>query len=386
MLGKANPCCSRRAPGQRPARHPAPSLAGVAVEGLPTLAYTRLPRQRAAHVSLSSSSRSDGLLSSDQGRAVVQALPREAIDAVVSSALDEDGIPPAWSLKESGANSSSPAAGPSVAATVRRRVDLCSDSAIPEQTLARGRLVAKAPGVLSGLPVFARTIEHCDPNSRIEFLARDGDRVVPGQELLTVLGRARGLLYAERTGLNFVQRLSGIATLTARYVELCAGRARVLDTRKTTPNLRALEKYAVRCGGGFNHRFGLYDEAMVKNNHADLAGAALIDVLRRLRADLGGSVRITSEARDLAEAFAAVDGDADVVLLDNFPLTELARAVPMLRERARGRSRALEIEASGGINERSVASVAETGVDRISIGALTHSAPALDLSFYLRPA
>ena len=177
----------------------------------------------------------------------------------------------------------------------------------------------------------------------------------------------------------------GIATLTARYVELCAGRACVLDTRKTTPNLRALEKYAVRCGGGFNHRFGLYDEAMVKNNHADLAGSALIDVLRHLRAKLGESVRITSEARDLAEAFAAVDGDADVALLDNFPPAELARAVPLLRERARGRARTLEIEASGGINESSVAAVAATGVDRISIGALTHSAPALDLSFYLRP-
>ncbi len=315
---------------------------------------------------------------------MVQALTREAIDAVVISALDEDGIPPDRSLTENGADPLPKAARLSGAAAARRRVDLCSDSAIPEQALARGRLVAKAPGVLCGLPVFARTIEHCDPNSRIELSAHDGDRVVPGQELLTVLGRARGLLYAERTGLNFVQRLSGIATVTARYVELCAGRARVLDTRKTTPNLRALEKYAVRCGGGFNHRFGLYDEAMVKNNHADLAGLALLDVLRRLRAELGESVRITSEARDLGEAFAAVDGDADVVLLDNFPLAELRSAVPVLRERARGRPRAFEIEASGGINERSVGSVAETGVDRISIGALTHSAPALDLSFYLR--
>ena len=302
-------------------------------------------------------------------------LPREAIDAVLLRAMDEDGLPPAW---ESAARRRSwGAAG--------QRIDLTSDFAIPDSTQAQARLVAKAGGVVCGLPVFARALEACEPQAQIELLARDGDRVTPGQVVLSVRGRARGLLFAERTGLNFVQRLSGVASLTARYVALCAGRARVLDTRKTTPNLRMLEKYAVRCGGGVNHRFGLYDEAMVKNNHADLAGVALSDLLRKLRADLGPNVRITSEARDEDEALAGVAGDADVVLLDNMAPTELAAIVPKLRARARGRARPLELEASGGITELNVAAVAATGVDRISIGALTHSAPALDFSFYLQP-
>jgi nicotinate-nucleotide pyrophosphorylase (carboxylating) len=304
-------------------------------------------------------------------------------------ALDEDGMAPAWTLARAASSHATPASRPGAAVGAghaRRRVDLASDVAIAVTKRARGRLVAKAQGVLAGLPVFARALQACDPGVRLEYLARDGDRVGPGQDVLAAEGGARALLYAERTGLNFVQRLSGVATLTARYVDLCAGRARVLDTRKTTPNLRVLEKYAVRCGGGVNHRFGLYDEAMVKNNHADLAGAALIDVLAKLRTELGPDVRITSEARDFGEACAGVDGDADVVLLDNFPAAELARCVPALRDRARGRARLLELEASGGIHLGNVAEVAATGVDRISVGALTHSAPALDFSFYLRPA
>jgi nicotinate-nucleotide pyrophosphorylase (carboxylating) len=341
-------------------------------------------------VSHPTSSRSDGVTHPEPRSGTAPALSREAIDAVLVPALDEDGLAPrdrgvgaGGSSAPRGADGGSTGAG--TAGPLPRRVDLASDCAIPEAALAQGRLVAKAEGVLCGLSVFARALEVCDPGVHVERLASDGERVTPGQEVLRAKGRARALLFAERTGLNFVQRLSGVATLTARYVER-AGAARVLDTRKTTPNLRALEKYAVRCGGGVNHRFGLYDEAMVKNNHADLAGAALIDVLRKLRAELGGGVRITSEARDFAEACAGVDGDADVVLLDNFPVTELARSVPALRDRARGRARALELEASGGIHLGNVAEVAATGVDRISVGALTHSAPALDFSFYLRPA
>ena len=343
------------------------------------LAYTRTPRRRAALVSLPPSSRSDGVHSPDQG--LVQAPPREAIDAVLLAALDEDGIPAA--RREALARD---ARGAGPAGSEQRRIDLTSDTVIPDQALARARLVAKAPGVLCGGAIFARALEVCDPKAKVELLVRDGQRVAPGQEVLRALGRARAMLFAERTGLNFVQRLSGIATLTARFVELCAGRARVLDTRKTTPNLRMLEKYAVRCGGGENHRLGLFDEAMVKNNHADLAGMALIEVLRRLRAELGPRIRITSEARDLGEAQAGVDGDADVVMLDNFAAGDLPRTVTALRERARGRPRPLELEASGGISEQNVALVAASGVDRISIGALTHSAPALDFSFYLRPA
>jgi nicotinate-nucleotide pyrophosphorylase (carboxylating) len=245
--------------------------------------------------------------------------------------------------------------------------------------------VSKQRGTLAGLGVAARVIQLCDPRAELELIAHDGESIVPGQELLRARANARALLLAERTALNFVQRMSGVATLTARYVELAGGAARVLDTRKTTPNLRLLDKYAVRCGGGENHRFGLYDEAMVKNNHLDLAGASLEDVLRRLRAVRGPTARITAEARDEREALAAVAGDADVVLLDNFTTESLAAICPRLRTAARGRARPLELEASGGIDERNIAAVARTGVDRVSIGALTHSAPALDLSLYLEP-
>jgi nicotinate-nucleotide pyrophosphorylase (carboxylating) len=256
---------------------------------------------------------------------------------------------------------------------------------VPAEAAARGRLVAKAEGRLAGVEVFARVFELCDPGARVELLARDGDRIEPGQELARVEGPARALLLAERTALNLVQRMSGTATLTARYVDRAAGRARILDTRKTTPGLRALEKYAVRCGGGENHRFGLYDEVMVKDNHADLAGRPLAELVREIRARVGPNVRITSEARDEAEALAGVEGDADVVMLDNMSPARMADLCPRLREAAAGRPRPLEIEASGGITEETVASVAASGVDRISVGALTHSAPALDLSLYLEP-
>jgi nicotinate-nucleotide pyrophosphorylase (carboxylating) len=161
---------------------------------------------------------------------------------------------------------------------------------------------------------------------------------------------------------------------------------RILDTRKTTPGLRLLEKYAVRCGGGENHRFGLYDEVMVKENHIELAGRSIEAVLEDLRRAVGTGVRITSEARDEREAIAAVDGGADVVLLDNMSPKELTRLCPILRARAAERGRPIELEASGGVDERTIGEIAKSGVDRISIGALTHSAPALDLSLELEPA
>jgi nicotinate-nucleotide pyrophosphorylase (carboxylating) len=233
--------------------------------------------------------------------------------------------------------------------------------------------------------VFARVVELCDPQARIELLAKDGDAIAPGAVLARFEGRARALLLAERTALNLIQRMSGTASATARYVERCAGRARVLDTRKTTPNLRTLEKYAVRCGGGENHRFGLYDEAMVKNNHLDLAGRGLEAVVADLRRVLGDGVRITAEARDEAEALAGIAGGADVVLLDNFSVEALRAACPKLRAAASTRGRAVELEASGGITLETIGDFAASGVDRISVGALTHSAPALDLSLYLEP-
>ena len=263
--------------------------------------------------------------------------------------------------------------------------DRTSQVAVPPGARARGRLVAKQAGCLAGIDVFARVFELLDPEVRIERLARDGDAVRPGSELLRLEGLARALLFGERTALNLLQRMSGIATLTARYVELAAGRARILDTRKTTPGLRAFEKYAVRCGGGENHRFGLFDEVMLKNNHVDLAQGSLSDLLAKLRADVGDGFRITAEARDEHEAQEGVAGGADVVMLDNLDPERLRALVPVLRAAASGRGRPLELEASGGIDESNLAAYAATGVDRISIGALTHSAPALDLSLYLEP-
>ena len=250
-------------------------------------------------------------------------------------------------------------------------------------------LLTKGEGVAAGLAVFARTFELVDPSARVEILGRDGAHIRRGDVLVRVEGSARALLTAERTALNFVQRMSGIATLTARYVALAreAGMdpVRILDTRKTTPNLRVLEKYAVRCGGGENHRFGLFDEAMVKENHIELAGRPIVEVLSDLRRAAATGVRITSEARDEAEALAGVDGGADVVLLDNLSPAEMARLAPILRARAAARGRSVELEASGGIDERTIGAVARSGVDRISVGALTHSAPALDLSLDLHP-
>ncbi|MBK7642910.1 MAG: carboxylating nicotinate-nucleotide diphosphorylase [Planctomycetes bacterium] len=265
--------------------------------------------------------------------------------------------------------------------------DLSSFHAVPERARARAHLVARSSGVLCGLALFARVFELCDPRAKVELLAEDGARIAPGQELARVEGSARALLTAERTALNFVQRLSGIATLTARYVERAAagGAARVLDTRKTTPLLRVLEKYAVRCGGGENHRFGLFDEVMLKENHIELAGRPIPDVLRGIRRALGPRVRITCEARDEREARAGVEGGADVVLLDNLKPAELTRLVPLLREQARALGNSIEFEASGGIDLESIAAFSRTGVERISVGALTHSAPALDLALDLEP-
>jgi len=263
--------------------------------------------------------------------------------------------------------------------------DVTSSNVVPKEARARGRLVAKSTGVLAGLPMFARVFELLDPAVRVEWLAADGERLAPGRELLRIEGQARALLVGERTALNVIQRLSGIASATARFVDLVKGRARVLDTRKTTPGRRRFDRYAVRCGGGENHRYGLFDEAMVKNNHLDLAGLPLSAVLARLRERAGPHLAITAEARDLAEAEEAVRGGADVLLLDNFTPQRLAQVLPGLRALAAERGRSVEFEASGGIDATSAEAFAESGVDRLSIGALTHSAPSLDLSFYLEP-
>lgn len=280
-------------------------------------------------------------------------LPLEAVDRVLRAALSED-------------------LGPG---------DVTTEVLVPRGRRARGTLVAKAEGVAAGLGVFGRVFALLDPSARVEPLARDGERFRPGDELVRVEGEARALLEGERTALNFVQRMAGIATTAARYVAAAGDRARICDTRKTTPGLRLLEKHAVRCGGATNHRLGLYDEVMVKNNHVDVAGAPMGALLSALRAAHGAGMRITAEARDEAEALGAAAGGADCVLLDNLSVERLGALCPRVRAAAASAGRTVELEASGGITLENVAAVAATGVDRISIGALTHSAPALDLSF-----
>jgi nicotinate-nucleotide pyrophosphorylase (carboxylating) len=263
--------------------------------------------------------------------------------------------------------------------------DLTTENAVPGERQARARLVAKESGVLAGLPIFSRTFFLCDAGCALVQRKSDGDRVRDGDVIAEVEGPARALLVAERTALNFLQRMSGIATATARLVELAAGRVRVLDTRKTTPGLRRIEKYSVLCGGGENHRFGLHDQVMIKENHLDLADSDAESLTRRIRGKVGAEVVMTVEARNAEEAHGAVRGGADVVLLDNMSCEELLALVPQLRARAVELGRSVELEASGGIDEASLEAVSHCGLDRVSIGALTHSAPALDFSLYLEP-
>lgn len=262
--------------------------------------------------------------------------------------------------------------------------DLTTRTAVPDGARGRATLRAKAAGVFAGGEAFARALLFIDPEAVIEAAVEDGTAVMPGDVVLHAAGSARALLVAERTCLNIVQRMSGIATITRQAVDLVEGTgARILDTRKTTPGMRALDKYAVRAGGGHNHRIGLFDEVMVKENHVDLAGRSIEEVLADIRRDVGPSTTITCEARDGDEARAAVRGGADVVLLDNMDTAALSALCPELRALARTAGRDVQLEASGGITPESLAAVARTGVDRISMGALTHSAPALDLSLDL---
>lgn len=262
--------------------------------------------------------------------------------------------------------------------------DVTTEPLLGPEVRARGRLVAKARGRLAGGELFTRVFRRLDPALRVGTRVADGAELASGDVVLELEGTARALLGGERTALNLVQHLSGIATLTARFVA-AARPARILDTRKTTPGLRALEKYAVTCGGGENHRFGLFDEVMLKNNHVDLARMDLRTLLAALRARHGARMRITAEARDEREALDALAGDADVILLDNFTPAALASLCPRLRAAARAsaRARPLELEASGGITLENAAEFAHSGVDRLSVGALTHSAPALDLALRL---
>jgi nicotinate-nucleotide pyrophosphorylase (carboxylating) len=254
-----------------------------------------------------------------------------------------------------------------------RAGDVTSTATVPAGTAARAVVAARQAGVISGLPLVEAALRKLDPAIGITARARDGDAVAGGTTLLAVSGDARALLGAERVALNFLGRLCGIATATAAFVRLLAGtKARVCCTRKTTPGLRALEKYAVRCGGGFNHRFGLDDAILIKDNHVAVAGG-IPAVLARARAVAGHLVKIEIEVDTLDQLREVLDtGLADVVLLDNMDVATLKSAVAMVGGR-------LVTEASGGITHASAAAIAATGVDYLSSGAITHSAPNLDI-------
>jgi nicotinate-nucleotide pyrophosphorylase (carboxylating) len=280
----------------------------------------------------------------------------------------------------------------SVSETVQRALaedlgdsgDLTARLTLPAGVRGAATIVAREAGILAGVGVAHECFRQLD--ATVEFGVDDlddlddGAELVPGRTVLTIRGDSAAILAAERTALNFMQRLSGIATKTRAFVDAVAGLpVRIMDTRKTTPNLRALEKAAVRVGGGTNHRVGLFDQVLLKENHFAMAGRPYEDVVRAAATAVNGPV--IAEAQTATEAVAAVAGGAGVVLLDNFePGSELVAAVRAIRSRVQRMGGAVEIEASGGVTLANVRAFAECGVDRISIGALTHSVAALDLS------
>ena len=272
-------------------------------------------------------------------------LSEAAIDAVVRAALAEDAP---WG-------------------------DITSELFVPLSAIATAELNARESGVFSGGAVVAATFAAVDPAISVDLCIADGARFEAGDVIALVSGPARGVLRAERIALNLVQRMSGIATLTAAYVAAVAGTsARVVDTRKTTPGLRALERHAVRCGGGYNHRFSLSDAVLAKDNHLALIPGSVTDAILAARAQLGHTTHLEVEVDRLEQIEPVLAGGVDTIMLDNFSLDELRQGVALVAGRAL-------VEASGGVTLDTIADIASTGVDIISVGALTHSVRALDL-------
>lgn len=254
------------------------------------------------------------------------------------------------------------------------RHDITTAATVLSNRRARCRLVARQTGVIAGLTLACEAFEQLDPAVTIRVEHDDGTRVDPGTPVMFLSGHARGLLSAERVALNFVQHLSGIATLTARYVEAITGTgAHILDTRKTTPLLRRLEKYAVRAGGGLNHRMDLSAAVLIKDNHLAAVDSDIGLAVTRARAVGPAGIKVEVECDRLDQVRAAIDAGADVIMLDNMQLVELRQAVQLVDGHA-------VTEASGGVTLDTVRLIAQSGVDWISVGALTHSAPALDLA------
>ena len=272
-------------------------------------------------------------------------LPRLVVDRAVEAALLED-----WG----------------------RAGDITTEATIPADATARAVFAVRKAGVVSGLAMAESAFRQTDPSIRYRALKQDGERLVPGDVIAEVEGPARPVLAAERIGLNYMGRMSGIATATAAFVDRIAGtRASIVCTRKTTPGLRVFEKYAVRCGGGMNHRFGLDDAVLIKDNHIAVVGS-VGETIRRARSFVGHLVKVEVEVDTLAQLAEALEAKPDVVLLDNMGPDMLRDAVTLTAGRAL-------LEASGGVTLESVRAIAETGVDLISTGWITHSAPVLDI-------
>lgn len=255
--------------------------------------------------------------------------------------------------------------------------DITTSPLLPAHSQGRANFLAKADGVLAGMVIMPIVFNRVDPFLKFTALARDGTRINPGMVLGTVEGNAGSLLKAERTALNILQHMSGIATLTAKYVNAVKGLpVKILDTRKTTPGIRCLDKYSVTMGGGTNHRYNLGDMVLIKDNHISVLhrkGYSLGDIVRLARSKTPPGIRIEIETTSPQDALEAAQAGADIIMLDNMELTAMREAVQLINHKA-------IVEASGGVNLDTVRPIAETGVDWISVGAITHSAPALDIS------
>jgi nicotinate-nucleotide pyrophosphorylase (carboxylating) len=254
-----------------------------------------------------------------------------------------------------------------------RQGDITSDACVPQKAESKAVFVARAPGVIAGLDVAAYVFEALDPSVSFDRLVNDGERIEAATEIARIAGHSRSILTGERTALNLLGRMAGVATATAQLVDAISGTgAKISDTRKTMPGLRALDKYAVRVGGGMNHRFGLYDAVMIKDNHLIAAGS-IAGAVSAVRATISPGLMVEVEVENLEQLAQVLETDADRVLLDNMGPELLRKAVEMVDGR-------MTTEASGGVTLENVRQLAETGVDIISVGWITHSAPQLDIA------
>lgn len=254
--------------------------------------------------------------------------------------------------------------------------DITTDTIFPPDAKCEAQIIAKEKGIIAGIPIAKRVFQKLDPEVSFSRNSNDGDRVTPDQEILRIKATVRAVLTGERLALNLLQRMSGIATATSLYVDAVKGsKTKILDTRKTAPGLRVLDKYAVLAGGAQNHRFGLYDLVLIKDNHINFAGG-ISNAVQIVRSKYQDEFKIEVETSTLDEVKEALSAGADIIMLDNMNISMMKEAVKMINKKAL-------TEASGGITLDTIANITETGVDYISVGAITHSSPALDISLYM---